>query len=158
MPNNKIKTINEIEQIVKDIKKEGKKIVTCNGVFDILHIGHIKFLKEAKEQGDILIVGLNSDSSVKLNKGDKRPINNEENRAKILAALQYVDYIVIFSEKDPIKLLEIIKPDIHANGEEYGENCIEADVVKKYGGKIYLIKKYGDFSTTSLIKKLSSNE
>jgi len=158
MQNNKIKTIEEIEHIVKGLKKDGKTIVTCNGAFDILHIGHIKFLKEAKEQGDILIVGLNSDSSVNLNKGNNRPINNEKNRAEILAALQYVDYIVIFQEKDPIKLLEIIKPDIHVNGEEYGENCIEADVVKKYGGKIYLIKKYGDFSTTNLIKKISSNE
>ncbi len=158
MQNSKIKTIDEIKQIVKDIKNEGKKIVTCNGAFDILHSGHIKFLKEAKEQGDILIVGLNSDSSVKLNKGKNRPINDEKNRAELLASLQYVDYIIIFSEKNPIKLLESIKPDIHVNGEEYGKDCIEAGVVKKYGGKIHLVKKYGDFSTTDLIKKLRSNE
>lgn len=158
MQNNKIKTINEIEKIAESLKKEGKKIVTCNGCFDILHVGHIKFLKEAKEQGDILMVGLNSDSSVKLNKEENRPINNEENRAEVLAALQYVDYIVIFLEKDPRKLLEIIKPDIHANGEDYSENCIEEDTVRKNGGRIYLIKKYGDFSTTNLIKRLNSNE
>jgi|SRR3989338_1533093 len=154
----KIKTAGEIKQIAEKLKKDGKKIVTCNGCFDILHIGHIKFLKEAKEQGDALIVGLNSDSSVKLNKGDRRPINDENSRAGVLAALGCVDYIVIFSEKDPRKVLEKIKPDIHVNGEEYGENCIESAVVKKNGGKIYLIKKYGDFSTTNLIKRLCSNE
>lgn len=150
----KIKSIKEIGGIVKELKQKGKKIVTCNGCFDILHAGHIKFLKEAKAQGDILIVGLNSDSSVKQNKGPKRPINNENDRAEVLAALEMVDYITIFNEKTPLKLLEVIKPNVHVNGEEYGENCIEAPTVKKYGGKIYLIKLKKGYSTTNLISRI----
>jgi rfaE bifunctional protein nucleotidyltransferase chain/domain len=151
---NKIKTKAEIEEISKDLIQRNKKIVTCNGCFDILHIGHIKFLKEAKKQGDVLIIGLNSDSSVKQNKGPERPINNEDDRAEILAALEMVDYITIFNETTPISLLETIKPDIHCNGEEYRENCIEAETIKKYGGKIHLIKLKAGISTTNIIKKI----
>ena len=155
---NKIKTLNEIKEIVEELKGQNKKIVTCNGCFDILHQGHTKFLEEAKHQGDILIVGINSDSSVKENKGPDRPINSEQSRAEALSDLEMVDYIVIFSEKNPIKLLEIIKPDIHCNGVEYGENCIEAETVKKHGGRIYLIKKFKNFSTTNLIKKIKGQK
>lgn len=158
MTENKTKTINEIKRIAEKLKEQNKKIVTCNGVFDILHIGHVKFLEEAKKQGDILIVGLNSDSSVKKNKGPERPINNQENRAEMLVALECVDYVVIFDEEDPRRLLSIIKPDVHANGEEYGYNCIEAETVRKYGGKIHLIKNYGGFSTTKLINIVNSEK
>ncbi len=150
----KIKTREELGEIVETLKKQGKKIVTCNGCFDIIHAGHIKFLTEAKAQGDILIMGLNSDSSVKANKGPKRPINNENDRAYILAALELVDYITIFNETTPIPLIEIIKPDIHCNGEEYGEDCIEAETVRKYKGKIHLIKLKEGFSTTNLINNI----
>ena len=152
---NKIKTRFEIDNVVQSLKQQGKKIVTCNGCFDILHVGHIKFLEEAKAQGDILIVGLNSDSSVKQNKGPERPINNENDRATVLAALEMVNYITIFNEKTPIELLEVIKPNIHINGEEYGENCIEAETVRKYNGKIHLIKLKKGFSTTDIINKIN---
>jgi len=152
----KIKTRQEIEDIAKQLKQQGKKIVTCNGCFDILHAGHIAFLTEAKAQGDVLIVGINSDSSVKQNKGPERPINNENNRAIVLSALQIVDYITIFNEKTPIELLEAIKPDIHVNGEEYGEDCIEAPTIKKYGGKIHIIKLKQGLSTTNLIEKIKN--
>tara|TARA_Y100000310_G_C20434287_1_gene692974 strand:+ start:348 stop:812 length:465 start_codon:yes stop_codon:yes gene_type:complete len=152
---NKIKTKEEIEEISKNLIQKNKKIVTCNGCFDILHIGHIKFLKEAKKQGDVLIIGLNSDSSVKQNKGPKRPINNEDDRAEVLAALEMVDYITIFNETTPLNLLETIKPDIHCNGEEYTKNCIEAETIKKYGGKIHLIKLKEGYSTTNIIQKLN---
>jgi glycerol-3-phosphate cytidylyltransferase len=150
----KIKTREEIEQIVKDLKQEGKTIVTCNGCFDILHIGHVNFLKEAKAQGDILIIGLNSDSSVKNNKGPERPINKENERAEVLAALESTDYITIFNEETPIPLLEVIKPNIHCNGEDYGENCIEGDTVKKNGGRIHVITFKRKISTTELIEKI----
>ena len=150
----KIKTRQEIEDIVKELKHKGKRIVTCNGCFDIIHAGHIKFLTEAKTQGDILIVGINSDSSVKENKGPKRPINNENDRAQVLDALKIVDYVTIFNEKTPIQLLEAIKPEIHANGEEYGEDCIEAETIRKNKGKIHLIKLKEGFSTTNLINKI----
>jgi rfaE bifunctional protein nucleotidyltransferase chain/domain len=151
----KIKSIKEIENIVKNLRKERKKIVTINGAFDIVHVGHLKILKEAKKQGDILIVGLNSDKSIKMNKGPKRPINNENDRAKILAALDVVDYVVIFNEKDPRKLLSVIKPNVHVNGSEYGEKCIEADVVKKYGGRMHTVKLKKGHSTTNLIRKVT---
>ena len=148
----KIKTKEEIEKIAKELKQKGKKIATCNGCFDILHPGHIYLLEESKKQGDILIVGLNSDKSVKGNKGPKRPINNENARAAVLSSLDIVDYVVIFDEKTPIKLLGAIKPDVHCNGEEYGYDCIEAPTVRKYGGRIHLIKNYKGFSTTKLLE------
>lgn len=148
----KIKSRREIEEIAKNLKKQNKKIVTCNGCFDILHAGHIKFLTEAKQQGDILIVAVNSDSSVKQNKGPERPLNNEQARAKMLANFTYTDYITIFNEKTPIELLEIIKPDIHVNGSEYGEDCIEAPIVKRYGGKIHIVELLEGHSTTKVIQ------
>jgi glycerol-3-phosphate cytidylyltransferase len=150
----KIKTRFEMDNIVQSLKQQGKTIVTCNGCFDILHIGHIEFLKEAKAQGDILIVAINSDSSIKANKGPSRPINNENNRANILAALRMIDYVTIFNEKTPIRLLEQIRPNVHCNGEEYGENCIEAETIRKNNGKIHLIKLKQGFSTTNIINKI----
>ena len=152
---NKIKTREEIGAIAKQLKQEGKTIVTCNGCFDILHAGHIKFLTEAKAQGDILVVGINSDQSVKTNKSPNRPINNEDDRATVLASLEMVNYVTIFNETTPIKLLETIKPNVHCNGEEYGENCIEAETVKKHNGRIHLIKLKEGYSTTNIIGKLS---
>lgn len=151
----KTKTRFEIDNVVQSLKQKGKRIVTCNGCFDILHAGHIEFLKEAKAQGDILIVGINSDQSVKENKGPDRPINNENDRALVLSALEMVDYVTIFNEPTPIHLLNTLKPNIHCNGKEYGENCIEAETVKKYGGNIHLIKMVEGYSTTDLIKKMN---
>jgi D-glycero-D-manno-heptose 1,7-bisphosphate phosphatase len=138
---------------LKDLveKLKDKKTVTINGTFDILHLGHEEILKEAKEQGDVLIVGLNSDSSVKQNKGPNRPLNNEQARAKMLANFKFVDYITIFGEETPLELLEIIKPAVHVNGSDYGESCIEAETVKKHGGKIYIVNLIQGYSTTRLI-------
>ncbi|MBI4439879.1 adenylyltransferase/cytidyltransferase family protein [Candidatus Woesearchaeota archaeon] len=150
----KLKNRNEIAEIAEKLKKEGRKIVTCNGAFDILHLGHIKFLEEAKSQGDVLIVGLNSDASIKRYKSKDRPINNQDSRAAVISALEMVDYVVIFDEDDPRKLLEAIKPDVHCNGEEYGENCIEAETVRKYGGRVHLIKKYKGLSTTGMLNRI----
>ncbi|MBW2974416.1 adenylyltransferase/cytidyltransferase family protein [Candidatus Woesearchaeota archaeon] len=143
----------DLESLSKRLKKKDKIIVTLNGTFDILHKGHEKIIKEAKEQGDVLIVGVNSDSSVKLNKGPSRPLNSELSRARILAAFDHVDYVTIFDEKTPLTLLEIIRPDVHVNGGDYGENCIEAETVKKHKGKIHIVKLIEGISTTKLIKK-----
>lgn len=154
---NKLKSRKEIIKIVKNLKRQGKKIVTTNGVFDILHIGHIRTFEEAKKQGNVLIVGLNSDSSVKKIKGVNRPINNEKDRAELLAALEMIDYIIIFSEDNPINLLETIKPDVHVKYRDYGKGMIEAEVVKKYGGKIYLTKKINCLSTTDIVEKLKNS-
>ncbi|MFH1642684.1 MAG: D-glycero-beta-D-manno-heptose 1-phosphate adenylyltransferase [Nanoarchaeota archaeon] len=156
MIQHKIKSIKNLVRIINVRKKEGNKIVFCNGCFDILHVGHIKFLEDAKRQGDVLIVGINSDSSVKSNKGPKRPINKEKDRAFVLASIEFVDYVIIFSEKTPIKLINAIKPDIFVNGLEYGKDCIEAADVKKYGGKIHLVRDYYGVSTTKLINKIQA--
>ena len=150
----KIKTREEIGKIAEKLRRKGKKIVTCNGSFDILHIGHLKFLKEAKKQGNILIVGLNSDISIKKYKNKNRPITKQEYRAQMLAALELVDYITIYDEETPIHFVESVKPNVHVNGEEYGYDCIEAETVKRNNGKIYLVKMYRDFSTTKLIDKI----
>ncbi|MDD5177927.1 MAG: adenylyltransferase/cytidyltransferase family protein [Candidatus Nanoarchaeia archaeon] len=158
---NKIKTREEIIKICDKLRKAGKKIVSTNGSFDILHYGHIKYLEEAKRQGDVLIIGLNTDDSVRRWKKhigykdwDKRPLNNQTARAGMLAALECVDYVNLFDETDCLKFVESVKPDVHVNGSEYGENCIEAETVKKYGGKVYIIKIIEGYSTSSLIKKI----
>ena len=151
----KIKTINELKNIVEELKKQNRKIVTTNGVFDILHIGHIRYLQEAKKHGDILIVAVNSNSSVKSIKDPKRPLNNENDRAEALAALECVDYVTIFSEENPVKFLEIIKPQIHAKGGDYKiDKIIEKDTIEKSGGKVILIPEVEGYSTTDLIKKI----
>jgi rfaE bifunctional protein nucleotidyltransferase chain/domain len=131
----KIKSEREIIKIVKKLKKEKKKIVATSGSFDLLHFGHIAALYEAKKKGDMLIVLLNSDSSIKMCKGKGKPIFPEDIRAKVLSALEPVDYVTIFNEITPIKILEKIKPDIYCQGEEWGKNCIERAIVEKYGEK-----------------------
>ena len=131
MEKEKIKSTDELKSIVEDLKKHNKKIVTTNGVFDILHIGHIRYLKEAKKLGDILIIAINSDNSVKKIKDPKRPLNNEKDRAEAIASLEHVDYVTIFNEENPIKFLEEIKPDIHVKGGDYNINqIIEKNVVR----------------------------
>ena len=137
---------------------EGKKIVFTNGCFDILHIGHVKYLKESKKFGDILIVGLNSDSSVKKLKGENRPINNEIDRAGVLDELKSVDYVVIFSEDTPVELLDIIKPDVYTKGADYTlETLPEAQTVMKNGGRVEFISFVEGKSTTNVVKNILSN-
>jgi rfaE bifunctional protein nucleotidyltransferase chain/domain len=154
------KKILDKEQLAAACEAErlnGKKIVTCNGSFDLFHCGHLLFLEYAKKQADILVVGLNSDSSIKKYKSENRPIVPEKERSQIIAALEIVDYVYIFDETVPMPFVEIVKPDFHANGAEYGEDCIEAETVKKYGGKIYLVPRIGGLSTTELIQKIKNS-
>ena len=151
----KIMNIKELKEIVEKLKKENKKIVTTNGVFDILHIGHMRYLQEAKKLGDILIAAVNSDSSTKKIKGPKRPLNNENDRAEALAALECVDYVIIFNEENPMKILGIIKPNIHVKGGDYDINrIIEKDIVEKNNGKVVLIPKVKGYSTTDFINRI----
>ena len=151
----KIKKINELKKIVAELRAKGKKIITTNGVFDILHIGHIRYLQEAKKLGDVLILAINSDSSTKKIKGPKRPLNNENDRAEALAALECVDYVTIFNEENPIKILQEIKPNIHAKGGDYDiSQIIEKDIVEKNNGKIVLIPKIKGYSTTDFINRI----
>ncbi|MFH1613319.1 MAG: D-glycero-beta-D-manno-heptose 1-phosphate adenylyltransferase [bacterium] len=155
----KIKTLEELKNIVEKLKKNGEKIVTTNGCFDLIHPGHIKYLWQAKKYGDILIVGLNSDTSIKKIKGNQRPILKEKARSLILASLSMIDYIVIFSEVTPIKLLKTLKPNIHIKGGDYiAEKIIEYETVKKFGGEVKIIQFIKGYSTTNLIKKIKKIE
>ncbi len=151
----KIKPLNEIISIVQKLKKQNKKIVTTNGVFDILHPGHVQYLEEAKNRGDLLVVGVNSDESVRQNKGSKRPINDEISRISVVAALESVDYLFIFNEKYPKAWLKKIKPHFHVKADDYQiDRVIEKNVVEENGGKIILIPISKGYSTTNLIKKI----
>ena len=139
-------------------KLKDKKIVFTNGCFDILHIGHAKYLKESKKFGDVLIVGLNSDTSVKRLKGESRPINNEQDRAELLDELKSVDYVVIFEEDSPVNLLNIIKPDIYTKGADYTVDTLpEAKTVINNGGRIEFISFVEGKSTTNVVKNILNN-
>src|SRR5574344_1722492 len=130
-----------IRQLVAKLQGEGKTVVTTNGCFDILHVGHVRYLQKTKSFADFSIVLLNSNSSVKKLKGENRPINNEKDRAEILCALSCVDYVVIFEETSPRNLLDEIKPDVHTKGADYTvETLPEADVILKNGGKVEFIE------------------
>jgi len=151
----KIKGIEELRGIVKNLKKQNKIVITTNGVFDILHIGHIRYLEEAKKLGNILIVAINSDSSTKQIKDPKRPLNNENDRAEAVAALECIDYVIIFNEENPMKILEEIKPNIHVKGGDYKINeIIEKNIIEKNNGKVVLIPKVNGYSTTNYINKI----
>ena len=145
----------KISSLVKKIKRKGLKIVFTNGCFDIIHRGHVEYLKEAKKYGDILIVGLNSDSSVRKIKGDQRPINKEKDRAVVLDSIKWVDYVVIFKEKTPLKVIKKIKPDVLVKGGDWKEEeIVGGNFVKSYGGKVKTVKYRKGFSTTSIIEKM----
>lgn len=152
----KIKTLQHLKKIIPRLKKQGKIIVFTNGCFDILHYGHIQYLEKAKNKGDILVIGLNSDSSVKRLKGPCRPIVQQKDRARVLAALESVDYVVLFSEDTPFKTIQALKPDILIKGADWKKKTIVgADFVLSYGGKVSTIKLAKGRSTTGLIEKIA---
>ena len=144
-----------IRQVVKELQEKGKTVVTTNGCFDILHVGHVRYLQKTKSFADYSIVLLNSDASVRLIKGEGRPINSQDDRAEILCALSCVDYVVFFEESSPRDLLDEIKPDIHTKGADYSvETLPEADVILKNGGKIEFITFVEGKSSSSTIKAM----
>lgn len=144
----------DIKQRSCELKKNGKTIVTLNGSFDLLHAGHLTIIYEASLQADIFIMALNSDSSIKKYKSPLRPIIPLEYRLKMVAALEFVDYVTSFEETNPIEILSKIKPDVHVNGAEYGENCIEAECVKKNGGRLHIVNLVPGLSTSTIIEKI----
>lgn len=153
----KVVTQEEIVKIVRDGQKNGKTFVVTNGCFDILHVGHARYLKETKNFADFSIILLNSDKSVKLIKGENRPINNESDRAELLTYLSCVDYVVLFEEKSPAKLLENIKPDVYTKGADYTiETLPEKDVVLKNNIRVEFIKFVEGKSTTNVINKINA--
>ncbi len=142
-------------KVRKELKEHNKKLVFTNGCFDILHRGHIEYLKQAKSLGDFLLIGLNSDSSVKKIKGDSRPINKEIDRAIVLDSLKDVDGVVIFTEDTPYNIIKEILPDFLVKGGDWAEDrIVGADIVKKTGGKVISLKYVDDYSTTGILDKL----
>ncbi len=147
-----------IAKLVQDLKSQGKTIVTTNGCFDILHVGHVRYLQATKAFADVMIVCLNSDVSVKKIKGPDRPINNENDRAEILCALECVDYVVLFDESSPVDLLCEIKPDVYTKGADYTiETLPEAKPVMQNGGRVEFISFVEGKSTTNVIKKIEEH-
>lgn len=152
---NKIFALDELKGIIRRKQEEGLKIVFTNGCFDLLHVGHARYLKEAKDKGDILVVGVNSDISVKKLKGNQRPIISQEERAELLSYLEMVDYIVIFDESTAEKLVSVLQPDIYVKGGDYTlEEIPEARLVKENGGKVELVSLVEGISTTEIISRI----
>lgn len=150
----KIKNLKELEKDISRLKRKGKKIIFTNGCFDILHLGHLKILNVAKRKGDILIVGLNSDSSIRKIKGSKRPILTQKTRARLLASMIQVDYVVIFSEATPYNLIKRIKPDILVKGDDWKKDKIVGNELVK---KVYCVKLCSGHSTTRIINKIKKS-
>ena len=145
----------DLRALIDTIHHAGKTVVTTNGCFDILHVGHVRYLEKTKTFGDFLIVLLNSDKSVKNIKGPSRPINNENDRAEILSALRCVDYVVLFDEDSPKNLLDEIKPDVYTKGADYTmETLPEADIMRKNGTRVEFIEFVEGKSTTKTIEKM----
>ncbi len=157
----KLKTLDELVPIVRQHQQDGKKVVWTNGCFDILHVGHITYLLKAARLGDILVVGLNSDASVRENKGPNRPVVPEGDRALVLSALECIDYLTIFSEKTTVGILEVLKPDVYAKGGDYTMDTIVQDerrVVEGYGGSIGIIPGVEGQSTSAIIQRISGDK
>jgi glycerol-3-phosphate cytidylyltransferase len=158
---NKLVTLEQLNKSIEQARSDGKKFAWTNGCFDIIHAGHVDYLERSKAFGDFLVVGLNSDASVKKLKGDFRPIFSEQDRAKVLCSIVYVDYVVIFSDKSPINMIESLKPDYYIKGGDYTIDTIDQDerkVVESYGGEIVLLPMVEGVSSSIIvenIKKLS---
>jgi len=148
-------SVTDLSSILNKWRSDKKDIVFTNGCFDILHIGHLSYLEYAKSKGDILIIGLNTDKSIKAIKDDSRPINSEYDRAYILVSLAYIDAVILFDEDTPIKLINNIKPNVLVKGADYIEKqVIGSDFVKSYGGKVVFAPYIENKSTTSVINKI----
>lgn len=153
--NLKITTKPCLKQVLQKLKNSGKKIVFTNGCFDLMHAGHIDYLQKARRLGDVLIVGLNTDASVRKLKGEGRPIINQKDRAKILSALECVNHVVFFDELTPANIIKFVRPDVLVKGADYKINEIVGnDTVNNYGGKVVTIPLVKGKSTSSIIKKI----
>lgn len=157
MQMHKIISRENLEKLAQSLHSANKKIVTTNGCFDILHYGHFYYLAEAKKQGDVLIVGLNSDSSVKKLKGPTRPIHSEDKRLFQLSCLEMVDYVTLFNEETPIEFLKLVKPHVHVKGGDYENKTFpEKTFMQSINGEMAFISYIEGFSTTAIAKELSN--
>jgi rfaE bifunctional protein nucleotidyltransferase chain/domain len=157
MINDKVVPLEKLQQRVKDLRAAGKNIVATNGCFDLLHVGHVRYLNAARAVGDALIVGINGDESVRELKGQGRPVNNENERAEIVAALACVDLVTIFPEMRATRFLELAAPDVYVKGGDYNQDTLNADereVLQKVGAKIDIVPFEPGYSTTDLLARL----
>jgi rfaE bifunctional protein nucleotidyltransferase chain/domain len=140
----------------QQLKQDARRptVATLNGSFDLLHAGHLYILYEAAKQADILLVALNSDASIKKYKNPNRPFVPLQYRIELMAAIEFVSFVTWFDETDPCRLLELVQPDVHVNGIEYGSDCIEAEITKKIGARLHLVDRIGGLSTSSIVKKI----
>jgi len=144
----------KLEEKVKELRAQGLTIATLNGSFDLLHAGHLYIIQQASLQADKLFLCLNSDRSIQLYKSPKRPIITLQHRLEMIAALEFVDYVTWFEETDPIAVLSLIRPDVHVNGAEYGANCVEAEAVRSFGGRLHLVDRIPGLATSAVIEKV----
>ena len=146
-----------VKNFCEELRQKGKRIVFTNGCFDILHAGHVRYLTKAKKLGDILIVGLNTDESVRKLKGESRPVNKQNDRAEVLLGLKAVDYVIFFGEQTAEDLIAEVKPDVYAKGGDYTlETLPEAKIVQSYGGKVEFIQLVAGKSTTNIINAIQA--
>lgn len=152
---NKILNKETLKGELDRLRREGKKIVFTNGCFDILHVGHTRYLREAKKLGDILVLALNSDSSVRSIKGEKRPLVPETERADVVASLESVDFVTVFSESTPLELIEYLQPDVLVKGGDWAkENVVGLKSVQSWGGRVAIIPEIKGSSTTNIVEKI----
>ena len=153
----KIKTLEDLQRALENARGQGKKIVFTNGCFDILHPGHIAYMQDARARGDILVVGLNSDASVKRLKGPERPVNPQADRALMLAGLASVDYVTLFEDDTPIDLIKAVKPDVLVKGGDWTvDKIVGSDFVFSVGGEVYSLPFRPGYSTTGLIERIKA--
>ena len=151
----KLKTLDELIKIAAQARRNGKSLVFTNGCFDLLHRGHVHVLRQAKAAGDLLIVAINSDQSVKAIKGPTRPVAAEIDRLELIAAMEMVDYVILFDEPDPSKLITAIKPNVLAKGGDWGaDEVVGADIVERQGGRVLLVPYLKGYSTTEMIERI----
>jgi rfaE bifunctional protein nucleotidyltransferase chain/domain len=151
----KLKTLDELIKIAAQARRNGKSVVFTNGCFDLLHRGHVHVLRQAKAAGDLLIVAINSDQSVKAIKGPTRPVAAEMDRLELIAAMEMVDYVILFDEPDPSKLITAIKPNVLAKGGDWGaDGVVGADIVEREGGRVVLVPYLKGYSTSEIIERI----
>ena len=154
----KIKNLTQLKRIVSSLKAKGKRVVFTNGCFDLLHYGHVKYLQDARSRGNVLVVAVNSDASVRKIKGRKRPVIGQNDRLRIIAALESVDYVILFKEETPLKLIKALKPDILVKGADWNKkHIVGRGTVLSHGGRVCNIKFVKGRSSTSLIKKIAKS-
>jgi D-glycero-beta-D-manno-heptose 1-phosphate adenylyltransferase len=155
--NAKIFSAIDVEVLLSEQRRNGKTVATLNGSFDLMHAGHLYILYEASKTADLLVVALNTDASVKRYKHPSRPIIPLRERMEMVAALGFVDYVTWFDEDDPRELLRLLRPNVHVNGAEYGQNCVEADVVREGGGRLHLIDRIPGLATSQILSTIRNS-